>query len=712
MSSPKVSILVPIFNVEQYLKQCLDSLVSQTLKDIEIICINDGSTDSSRKIIEEYAAADPRFVVINKKNSGYGDSMNKGLAKATGEYVGIVESDDWAELDMFESLYRLAKKNDDVDVVKSNFYNYFSDPEKAKTNNNVIGVLRHEEANRLINPAEAQHIFYQQPSIWSAIYRRDFLAEHDIDFLPTPGASYQDAGFNFKVWAATERAFYTTGAYLHYRQDNENSSINSPGKVFCISDEYAEIERWLRKHNLLDKFGELMEVTKWGGYSWNIERLTAKLAEDFIRLASKEYNDARQQGLLDLERFDINQTRILTEMMEDPEITIKRKYAIEAAKVSVVVPVYNIEGYLQECLDSIIGQTLKKIEIICIDDGSIDDSATILEEYYQRDPRISIISQPNSGLSAARNRGINRAHAHYIMFCDSDDYYEPEMCEKMYEAISRPKIDIAICGVTIVYEEENYTALAKNGDTQYYAVKFDGKQQITDSKLKKIDVSAWNKIYKMSILNEHDIRFPEGLKYEDAYFFNAYMLFGRNAFFLPNDHLYHYRRRAGSIMSQTFTASSPFAHDHIEVVVHLFDFMKRNGVAAEHLDYYGELFARSFYFALRNLPQRHHERLYHTVQEFIKANGRYINSINPHVVDQMNMLIPKVTLRSKVERKVKILFAGKILPRVSLSYRAQRRIMAAIDDLSYTVSRLNDNNTARINEIAATLEDLKNTSKK
>ena len=122
---PKISVLVPIYNVEKYLEECLESIISQTLQDIEVICINDGSTDGSLKIIKKYAKNDPRFVIINKKNSGYGDSMNRGLAKATGEYIGIVESDDWVEKDMFESLYSLAKENE-AEVVKSNFYNYFT----------------------------------------------------------------------------------------------------------------------------------------------------------------------------------------------------------------------------------------------------------------------------------------------------------------------------------------------------------------------------------------------------------------------------------------------------------------------------------------------------------------------------------------------------------------------------------------------------------
>ena len=106
---PKISVLVPIYNTEKYLKKCLDSIAGQTLKDIEVICVNDGSTDNSLAVAEEFAEKDPRFKVINKENTGYGNTMNIALEKASGEYIGIVESDDFAASDMFEYLYGLSR---------------------------------------------------------------------------------------------------------------------------------------------------------------------------------------------------------------------------------------------------------------------------------------------------------------------------------------------------------------------------------------------------------------------------------------------------------------------------------------------------------------------------------------------------------------------------------------------------------------------------
>ena len=123
---PKVSIVVPIYNVERYLRKCLDSIRNQTLKDIEIICVDDGSTDSSGIILDEYARQDSRFCIVHKKNEGYGKAMNVGIGLATAPYVGVVESDDWIEPDMYENMLTLMEMQK-VDALKTDFYRFYDD---------------------------------------------------------------------------------------------------------------------------------------------------------------------------------------------------------------------------------------------------------------------------------------------------------------------------------------------------------------------------------------------------------------------------------------------------------------------------------------------------------------------------------------------------------------------------------------------------------
>lgn len=297
--APKISVLVPIYNVETYLRQCLDSLVHQTFTDIEIICINDGSSDGSAAIIQEFQKSDSRIKVIDKKNTGYGDSMNRGLKKASGQYIAIVEPDDYINLNAFEKLYDYASTYD-AEVVRANYYT------NKGGKNTKLSYVDQLDARRIVNPRQHDWIFFQAPAIWSAIYKRDFLLKHDIKFLPTPGASYQDTGFNFKVWANATRAFFTTEAFLHYRIDNESSSVNNPGKVMNVCYEYAEIEKYLKSHHLFEELGPLMEAAKFGAYYWNIGRLSRKLLPDFVAKIKQEYQEADQQGLLIRSYFPID----------------------------------------------------------------------------------------------------------------------------------------------------------------------------------------------------------------------------------------------------------------------------------------------------------------------------------------------------------------------------------------------------------------------
>ena len=300
MNRVKVSVLVPIYNVEEFLPECLDSLVNQTLKEIEIICINDGSKDDSLEIIKKYAARDDRIVIIDKKNSGYGDSMNQGLKKATGEYIGIVESDDFIDEDAFEKLYNVAKKND-VEVVKANFYEYYGESGKDKA---VSDLFDMEDINMVIDPRYKRGIFYQPPCIWAGLYKNEFLKENEINFLPTPGAAYQDTGFNFKVWAMARRAYFVQRAFLHYRQDNSNSSVKDAGKIYCVKDEHDSIEEFLVKNGLLDALGSVAFTCRFGGYIWNLHRLKFKPAMEFARVVKTDYRRAKKAGYLDANKLD------------------------------------------------------------------------------------------------------------------------------------------------------------------------------------------------------------------------------------------------------------------------------------------------------------------------------------------------------------------------------------------------------------------------
>lgn len=217
---PKVSVIVPLYNNQNYLHQCVDSILAQTLREIEIILVDDGSTDSCPQICDEYAARDPRVRVIHQPNGGSGVAFNTGMDAAQGEYIGFVESDDWIEPQMYEKLYEKAVKYD-VDVVKSLFTEVCDGKPKKLMNKFGASRLVHQR----IDDVSRMPLFAgKHPSHWSAIYRKLFIVENDIRFHTSPGAASQDIGFNWQVFEKMKSLYVLPMSFYNYRLDNPNSS--------------------------------------------------------------------------------------------------------------------------------------------------------------------------------------------------------------------------------------------------------------------------------------------------------------------------------------------------------------------------------------------------------------------------------------------------------------------------------------------------------
>lgn len=323
----KVSILMPACNVEAFIEECMTSVINQTLTDIEIICINDGSKDNTGKILDAFARADSRIHIVHKPNSGYGHSMNVALSLATGEYIGIIETDDFAELDMFENLYQLAVDHD-ADVVKSNYFRYKSKPEKSNDFFEVLG--SYEKYDEVFSPRDFMDIMRGAPCIWSGLYKRSMLVDNEVTFNETPGASYQDTAFAFKVWSSAERVYLTREAYLHYRVDNENSSVKSGAKVFCLCDEYHAIEEYLDCYPEKKAYFEVLKnALKYESYRWNLQRLEFGFKYAFLLQMKAEFDQEQEKGLLDERYFSKHSWNNLQKILND----MNQYYQVECCKV-------------------------------------------------------------------------------------------------------------------------------------------------------------------------------------------------------------------------------------------------------------------------------------------------------------------------------------------------------------------------------------------
>lgn len=211
-------------------------------------------------------------------------------------------------------------------------------------------------------------------------------------------------------------------------------------------------------------------------------------------------------------------------------------------KISIIVPVYNVEQYLERCLDSLINQTLDDIEIICINDGSTDNSLQILENFKQKDNRIKIITQENAGLSQTRNNGIKIATGEYIGFVDSDDWVSLDFYENLYNAATKYNCDFATTNITKVKGERHKKFLTFSN------------VQIASDYLDKLVLFkcpdfnyVWNKIYKTSELKKYNLEFMKGLAFEDIVFSPQALYYLKKGVTVPNSQYYYFNRK-GSIM--------------------------------------------------------------------------------------------------------------------------------------------------------------------
>lgn len=216
-------------------------------------------------------------------------------------------------------------------------------------------------------------------------------------------------------------------------------------------------------------------------------------------------------------------------------------------KVSIIVPVYNTAKYLPKCLDSVKNQTLKDIEIICINDGSTDNSLDVLNKYSQEDSRFVILMQENQGQSVARNTGIKLAKGEYIGFVDSDDYIELTMFEKLYENANQNKADISMCCIS-TFDENNTYPNDPYMTLDLFPKEFEHKTfdfNSTSNFLFRICVTPWNKIFKKNFLLNNIIFFPEGLFFEDnVFFYESY--FKAKKISLLKEKLYNYRKASST----------------------------------------------------------------------------------------------------------------------------------------------------------------------
>ncbi len=296
------------------------------------------------------------------------------------------------------------------------------------------------------------------------------------------------------------------------------------------------------------------------------------------------------------------------------------------SKISIIVAIYNVEKYLDKCLNSLINQTFQDIEIVCINDGSTDNSHFILDKYAKLDSRITIINQKNSGVACARNTGLKIATSPYIMFVDPDDWLELDACLILYNTITSTDCD-AIQFQLIRRYDYNYKMIKEDKFDFHKDIK--GVISVSPDNFHDMKATIGGKVFKKEIIDKYQIQCAEGLYYEDANFLLKYVSAADKILFIE-DNLYNYFRRSDSITSKTEGRKSLMSLDIIKIMIDYYEYLNKYNLFDQYEKAFWTIFENYFWQSILNLRSKNQHLALELAFSFLK------NKDIEHLKDKLN----------------------------------------------------------------------------
>lgn len=534
--APKISILIPTYNVELYIKECMDSIISQyNFHNLEIICINDGSTDSSIEILYQYQKIYNFIKIINQPNSGYGAAINTGLKHATGEYVGIVEPDDYISSNMYQELLKLAYVDPNVDIIRGTAIAFTKDGPL----DGLYGQAPKECVNHTFNVQMHPNLLTIPPAIWTSLYRRAFLVENNIILPESLGASYQDVAFFIQTMILAKKIKTTWKPFYFYRNDNMTASRFSKGKVDVIFDMYDWLDKKLDLYNPIWKKQVINRMMN--DFKWSYGRVDDIYKNRYLNNVGIYLNkfDSLNITLNDIEeKFHSFNKEVVQKSNYNKRgiggFTIQKGQPI----ISLIVPTYNAQEYVTEFLDSIVNQDHSDYEIILVNDCSKDRTLEILNNYDFKTLKHKIVSlSENKGASNARNMGIKYASGVYLRFVDCDDFLPEGSLSYMKSMVRQHRSDI-FKGYLYGYDYKAGKRFENLWGGRNY------QSQLMANQLPSNCPDCWNLydhqafIIRKDLIDKHKIEYPILKNYQDPPFIAKCLSVASKVTILPKD-VYH-----------------------------------------------------------------------------------------------------------------------------------------------------------------------------
>lgn len=583
MSTRAISVIVPVYNGEAYLRECVESILAQSFADFELIVVDDGSEDGSALIIEEFAAEDSRISLIRQEHQNAGAARNNGLKHAQGDYVIFLEPDDIADVCLHEKAYEKAKACD-ADIVIYGVNSY--DKKKEVTNiekqflcSNMVP--DDKEYFSMSDFLEGKGLTITNAAVKNKLFKRQFLIDNSILFQSLTNSN--GLCVVYTALAKAKRIGIVDETLVTYRK-GVVGGYHLPRKKAptCFVAAYDTL--W----NTIIQDGDCTELVQdlvniiISGCCYNIrlfsdniivkEQLTSIISSSFYKDGLLTHDDDYYRN-----KGDYTFLKSIIEGREwkadhDERIATDRKFRVvkqanidSEPKVTVIIPAYNAQNYVGECIESIASQSLKEVEIICIDDGSSDDTLKVLKEYANKDNRITVATQLNSKQSVAKNNGLDLAQGRYICHIDADDFLAPDSLISLYNRMEEDNLDVCFYGGKNMYEHNseddgedkaaNEVSLKKSIPENTYTRRYNYARVY-----KGIDLfcelrnngeyreSGCMQIVRRNFINENGIRFVPGIYHEDnLYTFEVITKAERAS--VIKDEFYMRRVHAGSVMT-------------------------------------------------------------------------------------------------------------------------------------------------------------------
>lgn len=570
-----ISVIIPVYNVEDYLYICLNSILKQSYQDFEIICIDDASTDSSLEILEYFAQKDSRVKIIkNDFNRGPGYCRNCGLKVARGKYIFFLGCEDWIDFNTFEILVKKADENN-LDLLLFNEINFYGGNSEFSIKDDLNNDLFIKFENKVFNhfDLDKKDLFKLYDGIYNKFYLRSFLENNDICFS-NENVTYENIPFFYNVITSANRISLINNRLYNSRKDDFLLSKSNNEKIFDIFNIYWDVvDVFIKNKQLYKYYKRFLLNFIFSNLEQKYDLIDNLLKERFfIETQSLFSNLIKYKGLY-------------LDILENVDSEILDKFSFEKIiekiqnppKLSIIVPVFNTENYLPGVLESIVNQSigLENMEVLLVDDCSNDKSGRIIDEFskkYESIIGIHLLENSQSP-SKPRNIGVRNASSNYIIFQDSDDGFTQDACEWLYNVISEEDVDLVTGMIKINANSEESSEIAfspwdlvlsKYEKYQNEIKKVLESDNLLKLKLNSIDDNpavlrdhALNSIvFKKSFLMKNNIRFQEYLNAgEDAVFlFDSYIKADGIVFI--NKVIYNYNTQRNDSLTHNFSSKT------------------------------------------------------------------------------------------------------------------------------------------------------------